>query len=122
MGGYDTFTEEQKKNLDEGLRVIMSMPEEQFQAVEGAIPMTGELFGGCMDTCLKIGAYETAFRLMNQYRTQAAEWADAQEKNLRDIEIPEGCGLEINSVWKSLKNARQEEKNRLNRQNRQIEL
>lgn len=106
MVGYDTLTEKQKKNLDEGLRVIMSMPEEQFQAVEGMIPMTSELFGDCMDTCLKIGADETAFRLMNQYRAQAAEWADELEKNLRDIEIPEECEPEMDSVWKSIKNAR----------------
>lgn len=99
MNGYDTFTEKQKKNMDEALRIIMSMPEEQLQAIEGTVPMTSKLFGDCMDTCLKIGADETAFRLINQYRAQAVEWADAEEKNLGDIEIPEGCGLEMDSVW-----------------------
>lgn len=84
---YEDLTEQQKKNLEEFLRVTKACDKEQLAAIDHQIPMTQELFERCLDTLIEINAVRQIECLMQEFPELAKECGRKLETSEIDIEI-----------------------------------
>lgn len=64
---YEDLTEQQRQNIGEFLKVIMTCDEEQLDAMDHQIPMTPALFERCLDTLISIQAVRQIDSLLKEF-------------------------------------------------------
>lgn len=85
--------------FEEFLGVTMNLSEEQLKAMDGLCPMTQEIFDGCIEGCVRIGAFEQIAKLESEYPEMFREYTARQKEN---EDHPAVQALQSDPVWKKI--------------------
>lgn len=88
MEGYKKLTEQHKELIDELLKSIFPVLEQQrsFRGYETA--MTQKFFENCMERCIEKGDEKSFFELLSSYPELAKKYAEKIESEVAKVELP----------------------------------
>lgn len=88
MRKEEKLSEDQRKNIEEFLRMVLFMTDEQMLAMEGQIPMTQELFESCVESCLEMELERQFFKLLKEFPEFAEKYVGKIEKEMEAVTLP----------------------------------